>query len=360
MTAPAERGTTTVSERAVRRIAARAVTEALPGQNQPRAAGAATSVRGTKAEVSLRLTLPYPTPLADTVRNVQHHVVERTQRLSGLQVSVTGVAVTAFTPPGSVQTSEVDEAAEEVTGEAAGLRAPRRRWSQRRVPVALLAWAAAVGCGALAVDLVRTHLAHRAPGAWRSWAVQWLSGHGPGDPAVVAAGGLTALAGLWMVVLALTPGHRRQYTVRGPAPRIDTVIDRSAVAVLVRDAVTGVDGVTAVRARTRRRRVTVRATLAFGDRDAAQAAVTAAARDALAACHLRRGLRLRVTVAGGPLCRPLPALGTGNAQAAQGGMRTPAAMDPAVPAADLARALAVPRTGDASAAGPVRVVGGDR
>ncbi|MFF5494999.1 DUF6286 domain-containing protein [Streptomyces aquilus] len=302
MTAAARRGTTTVSERAVRRIAEQAATEALPGR--VRAAGTAASVRGTKAEVSLGVTLPFPAPLADSVRDVHRHVTERTRRLSGLDVSVARVAVTAFAPPAPVRPTEMGEGAEEVPG----LRTPRRVWSQRRVPVALVTWAAAVGCGALALDLVRVHLADRTPGVWRTWAVHWLSGHGPGDPVVVAAGGLTALAGLWMVVLALTPGHRRRYTVRGEVPRVEAVVDRATVAVLVRDAVTDVDGVTAARARVRGRRVTVRAALSFGDRDTAHAAVTAAARDALAACRLRRDLRLRVTVTPEPLWRPVPAV----------------------------------------------------
>lgn len=50
----AQRGTTTVSERAVRRIAERATAEALPG----RTARAAATVRGGRAEVSLGVTLP--------------------------------------------------------------------------------------------------------------------------------------------------------------------------------------------------------------------------------------------------------------------------------------------------------------
>ncbi len=48
------RGTTTVSERAVRRIAERATAEALPG----RTAKATATVRGGRAEVSLGVTLP--------------------------------------------------------------------------------------------------------------------------------------------------------------------------------------------------------------------------------------------------------------------------------------------------------------
>ncbi|MCL6675261.1 DUF6286 domain-containing Asp23/Gls24 family envelope stress response protein [Streptomyces panaciradicis] len=295
MTAAAERGTTTVSQRAVRRIAERAATEA----RAVRVVGSAASVRGTSAEVSLRLTLPYPAPLADTVRDVQSHVTERTRRLTGLDVPLTRIGVTSLTPSA---TSAVP--AREALPVATGLRTPRRWWSTRGVPVALMAWAAAVSCGALAFDLFRVHLADRPAGAWRTGAVQWLSDHGPGDPAVVAGGALIALAGVWMILLALAPGRRHQWTVGTPAAGVTVAVDRSATANLVRDAVAAVDGVASARVRARRRRVTVRAALAFGDREAARAAVTAAARDALTASRLRRTPRLHVRVVPEPLWRP--------------------------------------------------------
>src|SRR5206468_2667058 len=80
----------------------------------------------------------------------------------------------------------------------------RRWWSPRRTPVTLLTLLATVACGALAFDLIQVHTAHRSAAAWRMSAVHWLSGHGPGDPAVVIAGALMGLIGLWMVVLAVT------------------------------------------------------------------------------------------------------------------------------------------------------------
>ncbi|MFJ9544456.1 DUF6286 domain-containing Asp23/Gls24 family envelope stress response protein [Streptomyces sp. NPDC101225] len=297
MTAAARRGTTTVSERAVRRIAERAATEALPGRDRVRTTGAATSVRGGTAEVSLGVTLPYPAPLADTVRDVQRHVARRTGRLTGLHVPVARIHVTSLAVPSA---SALPLPAQDAAPPSAGRRTPRRRWSQRRVPVALLAWAAAVACGALALDLIRVHLARLPAGGWRTAAVHWLSGHGPGDPAVVAGGGLTALAGVWMVVLALTPGHPHQCTVHTRTPRLDATVDRSAVAGLVRDAVAGVEGITAVRVRVRGRRARVRARVAFGGRETAHAAVSAAAHDTLTACRLRRGLRLSVVLDPGP------------------------------------------------------------
>ncbi|MFI5966539.1 DUF6286 domain-containing protein [Streptomyces asoensis] len=334
MTAAARRGTTTVSPRAVRRIAERAAAETLPrpggapgdrstrpartdGPARPArtgrpvpAARVAASVRGNSARLALGVTLPYPAPLAETVGNLQRHVAQRTGQLTGLDVADARVTVTALAPS-VLPPSPLPPP----TAAAPGARTPRRRWSGRRVPVTLLTAAAAVGTGALALDLVRVHTAHQAPAAWRTGAVHWLSGHGPGDPAVVVGGALLALAGVWMAVLALTPGRRRRSTLLAPAPRVEAAMDRSAVEALLRDAVGDVEGVTAVRVRASRRRAVVRAPLAFGDRAAAHAAVTAAARDALAACRLRRTPRLRIVVTPQPLWHP-PTPDTGTPSSA--------------------------------------------
>ena len=293
--APAsQRGTTTVSERAVRRIDERATTEALPG----RPARATATVRGRKAEVSLGVTLPYPAPLADGAQDVQRHVVERTRELTGLDVPTARVNVTALAAP------RYSRAPVPPFEETNSPGTPRRWWSARRVPTALLTSAAALGCGALAVDLIEVHLAHRAAAAWRVSAVHWLSGHGPGDPSVVIAGGLTALLGVWMIVLAVTPGLRHRSTVHAEAERVDAAVDRSAVESLVRDAVADVAGVGAVRVRVRRLRIAVRAGLAFGDRAETSAAVTAAAHAAVTSCRLRREPRIRVTVTPDPVWQP--------------------------------------------------------
>ncbi|MET8979979.1 DUF6286 domain-containing Asp23/Gls24 family envelope stress response protein [Streptomyces sp. NPDC004539] len=332
MTAPARRGTTTVSERAVRRIAEQAAVEALPGAHQDRASGAAATVRGRRAEVSLRVALPYPVMLGDTVRDVQEQVTERTRHLTGLEVATARVAVTSFTRPRSGPLPSADRADPPVPAP----RTPRRSWSRRRLPVALVASVTAAGCGALALDMIRVHLSGRTAGAWRTGAVRWLSEHGPGDHLVVAAGGLGALAGLWLLVLALTPGRRRRHTVRAPGPGIDAAVDRSAVSGLVRDAVAGVDGVTAVRVRVRGRRVTVRASLAFGDRAAAHVAATAVARDCLTACRLRRTPRLRVVMTPEPLWRPVAGPDGG------GGGGRPAGSADAVAAAAAAAAAMTP------------------
>ncbi|OIK26403.1 DUF6286 domain-containing Asp23/Gls24 family envelope stress response protein [Streptomyces malaysiense] len=286
MTTAAQRGTTTVTDRAVRRIAERAAEETLAG----RTSKAAASVDGHRARVALDVTLPYPAPLTETVRGLREHVVARTRELTGLDVPAARIRVTSLAPVAG-GTGEAGTCPAPPAG-----RTPRRLWSRRRVPAAAQAALAAAVCGALALDLVMVHAAHRPAAGWRVAAAHWLSEHGPGDRPVAVGGGLAALLGLWMIVLAVTPGLRRRVTVRSHAARVVVAVDRPAVEALVRDAVGEVAGVGAVRVRVRRHRVSVRAGLLFGDRAGVRADVTAAAGGALASCGLRQPHRPRVRV----------------------------------------------------------------
>ncbi|MEU0133023.1 DUF6286 domain-containing protein [Streptomyces sp. NPDC006296] len=286
MIAPAQRGTTTVSEKAVRRIAERAATESLPGR-----AVAATSVsavvRGRRAKVALDVALPYPDPVTDTVKLVQEHVTARTGELSGLDVSRAEVSASVLKPDAPLPGAGPHEKGS--TG-----RAARRWWSSRRLPVAFAAGAATLVCGAVTVDLVRVHLLNRTAARWRSGTVDWLSTHGAGDLPVVLGGAGIALAGLVLIVLAVTPGKRHLLSVVPPAERPAFALDRSAVAALVQEAVGDVPGIGRVKVRAGRRRVLVGARLSFGDRKAARSAVQAAAAGVVEACALRRDPRVRV------------------------------------------------------------------
>ncbi|MGV9322823.1 DUF6286 domain-containing Asp23/Gls24 family envelope stress response protein [Streptomyces sp. NPDC003660] len=300
ITAPERRGTTTVSDRAVRRIAGRAVTEALPGR-AARATGSSAAVRGGRAEVAVDVALPYPAPLTPTVRRVQDHVTARTAELTGLDVRTARVGVTALTPD---RTTEPDAPARE---SATSGRVPRRWWAQRRLPLGVLTLLATLTCGALATDLILVHTGHRPAAAWRTGALHWLYVHGPGEPPVTAAAVGCVLLGVWLIVLAVTPGRRGLLTAHSPAPATRVAVDRAAVAALLRDTAAGTEGVDTVAVRVRRRRATVRAALAFGDRAAAREQITDAARRALAECGLRRPLRLRVAVRPLPVWTPPPA-----------------------------------------------------
>ncbi|MFI8347755.1 DUF6286 domain-containing protein [Streptomyces sp. NPDC085596] len=300
MTAPERRGTTTVSDRAVRRIAGRAVTEALPGR-AARTTGSSAAVRGGRAEIAVDVALPYPAPLAPTVRRVQDHVTARTAELTGLDVRTARVGVTALTPDRMTEPDTPARAA------APGGRVPRRWWAQRRLPLGVLTLLATLTCGALATDLILVHTGHRPAAAWRTGALHWLYVHGPGEPPVTVAALGCALLGVWLIVLAVTPGRRGLLTAHSPAPATRVAVDRAAVAALLRDTAAGTEGIDTVAVRVRRRRATVRAALVFGDRAAAREQITDAARRALAECGLRRPLRLRVAVRPLPVWTPPPA-----------------------------------------------------
>nr|WP_237499794.1 DUF6286 domain-containing protein [Streptomyces sp. SID8379] len=203
-------------------------------------------------------------------------------------MSTVRVAVTRLT-----QTAAPVDPAPSAEAHAAG---PRRWWSQRRRPTGLVLALAAGIALAVTVDVFRVHLAGARPAAWRRSTVDWLSDHGPGDLSVTLAGTGCALCGLWLFVLALTPGRRRQLTLAAGSQDWSAAIDRSAVASLLRDAVHDVPGTQNVRVRAGRRRVTVRGEIAFGDCEGARAQARETAARTLADCGLHRPPRLRITL----------------------------------------------------------------
>ncbi|MFC8131224.1 DUF6286 domain-containing Asp23/Gls24 family envelope stress response protein [Streptomyces sp. NPDC057302] len=295
MTTPsAERGTTTIADRAVRRIAERAATEALaPGAVE--AGRGSAAVRGRRARVAVTVTLPYPAVLDEAGESVRSHVAERTALLTGLTVPSARIRVRGLSRQARSAERFEPAVAAAVAAGAAGARA-RRPWSQRRLPVAVFALVAAAVCGVLLYDVVSVHAAGRAPARWRVQVMEWLSTHGPdsaGAPGVLAALAVFAL-GVWLLVLALTPGRRGALPMRPPLPGVHAVLERRAVAALLRDAVTDVPGVGRVRVRVGRRTARVRAGLDFGEPDDARRAACEAAGAAADRLGLAGPLRLRV------------------------------------------------------------------
>lgn len=298
MTTPAaERGTTTVADRAVRRIAQRAATEALaPGAVEVE--GGSAAVRGRRAQVGVTVTLPYLAVLDEAGESVRSRVTERTERLTGLTVSSARIRVRGLSR--GLSRRERPASPIEAAGQVAG-RA-HRPWSQRRLPVGVLTLLAAVVCGVLLYDVVSVHAAGQAPAGWRVRLMEWLGTHGPFGG--TTSGVLVAIAvfalGVWLLVLALTPGRRGVLPMRPPLPGVRAALDRRAVAVLLRDAVTGVPGVGRVRVRVGRRTARVRAGLEFGELEGARRAVTEAAGTTTAKLGLAGTLRLRVHLGTAP------------------------------------------------------------
>ncbi|MFH8574047.1 DUF6286 domain-containing protein [Streptomyces sp. NPDC017993] len=85
---------------------------------------------------------------------------------------------------------------------------------------------------------------------------------------ILTGAAVAAALGLWLIILALTPGLRPQLPLRAPADghrQMRAVLDRKGAALLLRDAAMRVPGVSTARVRVHRRRVTVLAGVGFRD-----------------------------------------------------------------------------------------------
>ncbi|MEV7835395.1 DUF6286 domain-containing protein [Streptomyces subrutilus] len=301
MTAAARRGATTVADRAVRRIAEQAAREALAATGGGAVVSGSASVRGGRAAVAVVVTLPYEGAADARGAALQDHVAERTGRLTGLAVSrprlrVGGLLSPEPSGPQPRPAPDGGHTAPEKTARTARRRGARP-WSQRRAPVAVGAAVVLVAAAAALRDLAAVHLFHRPPAPWRVRAVDWLTaahGVGTGSALVRAAAASAVAAGALLLLAALTPGRRGLLATAAPHADVRVLLTRSGASRLVRAAVAEVPGVVDARVRTGRRRVSVRARLAFGEGPAAERAVARAVAGALAGLGLDRTPRVRV------------------------------------------------------------------
>ncbi|MGW5397624.1 DUF6286 domain-containing protein [Streptomyces sp. NPDC003952] len=313
------RGTTTVADRVVRRIAEQAAREAAADHGGSVTGGAA-SVRGRSAQVRVDIALAYRGSAGDAARAVQEHLAARTSLLTGMSVPVARIRIrkltaTAAAPPTVPTDGEADggpdAGSDAGPGVARGMapgpapdrsagKAPGRPWSGRRLPVAGVAALVLAGAGSLLWDAAVAQGQGTWGVTWRRHLTGWLTGHGPADTSPWAAA-LLALAGLWLITLALTPGRRRDLVLVAPGPAARAVISHRSAARLIHAGLTArLPGLTRARVRVSRRRLTVRAELACAgeaklrEREAVTNAVTAAARDLDLAAPLRTSVRVRV------------------------------------------------------------------
>jgi uncharacterized alkaline shock family protein YloU len=112
-----ERGTTTVADRVLAAVAARAAVE-VPGiggaarrilgipvdvQRADRAPQVEVTVAGETVAVRVRLSVIYPTPVRAATEQVRRHVVERVGALTGKTVGVVDVTVVSLPLPAAAQ-----------------------------------------------------------------------------------------------------------------------------------------------------------------------------------------------------------------------------------------------------------------
>ncbi|MGA5021664.1 DUF6286 domain-containing protein [Streptomyces griseoincarnatus] len=150
----------------------------------------------------------------------------------------------------------------------------RRFWSPRRVPAGLLALVVLVIAGAFLYDIAAVR-AHRPGMSWRRDLARQLAERQLDDVWVLTGAAVAAALGLWLLVLALTPGLRSVLTMRRVHPDVRAGLDRDAAATVLRDRALEVAGVQAVRVAVKRRRTDVRAVSHFRDLDDVREDLTA-------------------------------------------------------------------------------------
>ncbi|WP_245738131.1 DUF6286 domain-containing protein [Streptomyces sparsogenes] len=141
-----------------------------------------------------------------------------------------------------------------------------RPWAARRLPAMLVASVILVAAVAALVDVLAVR-AGRPAAAWRRHLADELATRSVDDVWMLTGAAVAAAIGVWLIVLALTPGHRHWLPLRSPAgcPRLRASLDRDGAARLLRDAAMRVPGVGAAHVRVRRHRIRARADVRFRD-----------------------------------------------------------------------------------------------
>lgn len=142
----------------------------------------------------------------------------------------------------------------------------RRFWAVRRIPAAVVAAVLLGGAGLLLYDVAAVRADHEAM-AWRRSLADGLARRPLDDIWVRVGAGVAVLLGLWLLLLALTPGLRAVLPMRREHPDVRAGLDREAAALALRDRAMEVSGVQSVRVRVGRSKAAVRAVSHFRELD---------------------------------------------------------------------------------------------
>ncbi|MEU6386867.1 DUF6286 domain-containing protein [Streptomyces bauhiniae] len=139
-----------------------------------------------------------------------------------------------------------------------------RFWSARRVPSAIIALLTLGGAGLLLYDVVAVRTGHPAM-YWRRELARQLAERHLDDIPVLAGAAFVTAVGLWLILLAITPGLRNLLPMLRPRYDVRAALTRDAAAQVLRDRAVTVSGVREARVRMRRRRADVRVISHFRD-----------------------------------------------------------------------------------------------
>ncbi|OIJ66148.1 DUF6286 domain-containing protein [Streptomyces mangrovisoli] len=170
-----------------------------------------------------------------------------------------------------------------------------RFWSARRVPAGIVALVLLVVSGVSLYDVVAVRTGHSAM-AWRHGLANQLAERPLDDTWVLVGSGVAAALGLWLVVLAATPGLRKVLPMRSPRTDVRAGLHRTAVALVLRDRAMEVAGVQSVRVRVRRHKADVRASSHYRELDDVHADLDTALTEASEGLGLVRAPAVSVRV----------------------------------------------------------------
>ncbi len=138
--------------------------------------------------------------------------------------------------------------------------------------------------------------ADRSAMAWRRRLAHELATRHLDDPWVLGAAAVAAVLGIWLIVLAVTPGLRQVLPMRHVAPDVRSGLDRAAAALVLRDRAMEVAGVQSVRMKVSRRKAKAHAVSHFRELDEVRADLDAALGEGLRQLGPARRLGLTVDV----------------------------------------------------------------
>ncbi|WP_394435129.1 DUF6286 domain-containing protein [Streptomyces sp. SGAir0957] len=171
-----------------------------------------------------------------------------------------------------------------------------RWWSARRVPATLAALVLLGGIGILLYDIASVRSGR--PGMeWRRTLARELAERPLDDTPVLIGAGVAAALGLWLLLLALTPGLRGVLPMRRVHPDVRAGLQRDAAAMVLRDRAMEVPGVQSVKVRVKRAKAKVRAVSHFRELDDVRGDLDSALGDTVRGLGLSRDPRLSVRVA---------------------------------------------------------------
>lgn len=170
-----------------------------------------------------------------------------------------------------------------------------RFWSARRVPAGIAALLLLGLTGLFLYDIVSVRAGR--PGMhWRRELARQLAERPLDDTWVLVGAGIAAVLGLWLLILAATPGLRDMLPMRRSHADVRAGLHRDAAATALRDRAMEVAGVQSARVRVRRRRADVRAVSHFREVDDVRTDLDAVLADAVRGLGLSKVPSLSVRV----------------------------------------------------------------